>query len=225
MNIQNKHDNLCSAFSVLAALNPSSSHKQQDFSLYKNKMHQLDISQVEFPMSMTNIPKFEANNHVAINVFGFDNKKIISLFLSKNKNKRINLLLIMDGIMYHYCLITNFNAFMSRQFETKTYCRKFCKRCLHGFSSQMVLLEHVKFCGQHDAVSIKMPPEKSFISFCHWFKTSLCPFTIYADTEATCRKKLTCKTNPLKAGTTKLEEQVPCSFGALLVDKPNKRTT
>ena len=38
-------------------------------------------------------------------------------------------------------------------------------------------------------------------------------------------KKLTCKANPLKAGTTKLEEQVPCSFGALLVDKPNERTT
>ena len=127
LNIQNKHENLCSAFSVLAALNPCSSHKKQDLSLSKNKMHQLDISQVEFPMSMTDIPKFEANNHVAINVFGFENKEIISLFLSKNKNKRINLLLITDGIVYHYCLITNFNAFMSRQFETKTYCRNFCK--------------------------------------------------------------------------------------------------
>ena len=176
-------------------------------------------------MFMTDVPKFEANNNVATNVFGFDNQEKILLFLSKSKNKRINLLLITDGIMYHYCLITNYNAFMSKQFETETYCRKFCERCLHGFSSQTVLLEHVKLYGQHDAVSIRMPPEKSFISFRHWFKTSLCPFTIYADTEAICRNKLTCKTNPLKAGTTKLEEQVPCSFGALLVDKPNKRTT
>ena len=183
LNIQNKHDNLCFAYSVLAALNPSSSNKKQDLSLYQNKMHQLDISQVKFSMSMTDIPKFEASNHVAIKLFVFDNKEIIPLFLSKSKNKRISLLLIKDGVMYHYCLITNFNASMSRQFESKTYCR-------NGFSSQTVLLEHVKLCGQYDAVSIKMPPEKSFISFRHWFKTSLCPFTIYADTEAICQKKI-----------------------------------
>ena len=45
------------------------------------------------------------------------------------------------------------------------------------------------------------------------------PFAIYADTEALCPKQITCKRDPSKAGTTKLEDQIPCSFGALLVDR------
>ena len=88
-----------------------------------------------------------------------------------------------------YCLTTNFNEFMSRQFKNKTYSQKFCQRCLHGFSSQTVLIEHLKLCGQHSAVSIKMPPSESFISFRHWYKTSMCPYTIYADIEALCKSK------------------------------------
>ena len=102
--------------------------------------------------------------------------------------------------------------------------RNFCGRCLHGFFSQKVLLEHMKLCGQHDAVSIKMPPSNSYISFRHFYKTSMCPYTIYANIEALCIKKLTCKAKPSAAGTTKLEDQIPCSFGALLVDKPYNKT-
>ena len=113
---------------------------------------------------------------------------------------------------------------MFRQFDNKTYNRKFCERYLHGFSSQNVLLEHMKLCGQHDAVSIKKPSSNSYISFRHFYKTSLCPYTIYADIEALFIKKLTCKAKPSAAGTTKLEDQIPCSFGPLLVDKPNNKT-
>ena len=70
-----------------------------------------------------------------------------------------------------------------------------------------------------------MPPEGSTITFQHWFKSSFCPFAIYADTEALCRKHITCKIDPSRVGTTKLEDRIPCSFGAVLVDRTTNSTT
>ena len=110
---------------------------------------------------------------------------------------------------------------MARQFERSTNRTKFCERCLHGFSSQQILSDHLILSGQHEATAIKMPPEGSKIRFQHWFKTSICPFVIYADTEALCLsagKNLNTTDN-----TTKLEEQTLCSFGALLADRTSNK--
>ena len=52
----------------------------------------------------------------------------------------------------------------------------------------------------------------------------MCPFIIYADTEALCQKQLTSKLDPIKAGTIQLEKQEACSFGAVLVDRTTKQT-
>ena len=111
---------MCFVYSILAVLNPSSSHKKHDPVLYKNQMHQLDLQHVEFPMPIASIPKFEADNNLVINFFDLDKNELSPLFLSKKLEERINLLILIDGVLFHYCLITNFNAFMSRQFDNKT---------------------------------------------------------------------------------------------------------
>ena len=217
LNIQNK-DQMCFAYSILAALNPSKAHTRQD-PRRKTPQTALDLSHGQFPMSLSDITKFEHGNSLAINVFGLEQNEIVSLFLSTHLKKRINLLLITDGVLFHYCLITNFNAFMTRQYPCSTNRTKFCERCLHGFSSLNRLTEHLDLCGEHDAISIKMPLEGSKVRFKHYFKTSMSPFAIYADTEALCPKQFTCGRDPSKAGTTKMGDQIACSFGALLVDR------
>ena len=55
------------------------------------------------------------------------------------------------------------------------------------------------------------------VSFGNWFKTSMCPFTIY--TEVICEKKLTYQTDPAESGTSQLKEQTLCFFGELVVAK------
>ena len=64
-----------------------------------------------------------------------------------------------------------------------------------------------------------MPLDYTKVRFQHWFKTSICPYAIYADTEALCTKVHTCMPSPEKSGTTIIENQVPCSFDVLLVDR------
>ena len=185
LNIHNR-DQLCFAYAVLAALYLCSSHTKNEAASYRSKLDKLKMTGFEFPMPIKYIPRFESINNLGINVFGVEKKQIIPLYLSKITLKCINLLLLSDGVRFHYALITKLNGFMARQFERSTNRTKFCERCLDGFSSQQILSDHLILCGQHEATAIKMPPECSKIRFQHWFKTSICPFVIYADTEALC---------------------------------------
>ena len=111
---------------------------------YKSSLHKLNLDNIKFPMSLTDVPKFEKQNNIGINVF--DKNKNLPLYLSKIKTQKIiPLLLLTDGFNSHYCLITKFHAFMARQFSGKEHHRyKFCERCLHGFQSTLSLEKHLK---------------------------------------------------------------------------------
>ena len=84
LNIQSKNDNMCFVYSILAAINPSSSHKKHDPVIYKNQMHQLNLQHVELPMPIASIPKFEVDNNLAINVFELDKTNYLHCFYRRN---------------------------------------------------------------------------------------------------------------------------------------------
>ena len=184
LNIRN-NDNKFIADSVLAARFPEKEQKQRQ-NQYNSNLHKLKFDNIEFPMSLTDVPKFENQKNIGINVFDFDKNKILPLHLSKVKtHKVIPLLLLTDGLISHYCLITNCHAFMARQFSGKEHHRyKFCERCLHGFQDNTSLEKHLELCGEHKAVHITMPTEDSKIEFTNWHKTFSVPLVVYADTEA-----------------------------------------
>ena len=62
LNIRN-NDNKCFAYSVLAAMFPE---KEQN--KYKSNLHKLNLDNIKFPMSLTDVPKFEKQNNIGINV-------------------------------------------------------------------------------------------------------------------------------------------------------------
>ena len=84
--IQNKGQ-IYFAYSVLAALYPLSTHKKHNPKTYKKQLNKLDLSHIEFPMSLSDIPKFEKANNLAVNVFGLEKKEKVPLFLSNSKFK------------------------------------------------------------------------------------------------------------------------------------------
>ena len=110
LNIRN-NDNKCFAYTVLAAMFPENKNRERQ-NKYKPNLHKLNFDSIEFPMSLTDVSKFEKQNNIGINVFGFNKNKILPFYLSKIKaQKIIPLLLLTDGLISHYCLITNFHAF------------------------------------------------------------------------------------------------------------------
>ena len=64
------NDNKCFAYSVLAAMFPEKEQKQRQ-NKYKPNLHKLNFDNIEFPMPLTDVPKFEKQNNIGINVFGF----------------------------------------------------------------------------------------------------------------------------------------------------------
>ena len=219
LNIRN-NDNKCFAYSVLAAMFPEKEHKQRQ-NKYKPNLHTLHFDNIEFPMSLTDVPKLEKQNNIGINVFGFEKNKILPHYLTKIKTENIiPLLLLTDEFTSHYCLITNFHTFMAQQFGKRNHYRyKYCERCLHGFWSSTALEKHLDLCGEHKAVHITMPTEDSTIEFTNWHKTISVPFVIYADTEAVSLKHDTCRQNPDNSYTLNKETQIPCAIGFCAVDK------
>ena len=73
VNIQNE-DNFCFLWSVLAALHPINGHPER-VSYYLPFQKELNITNLKFPLTVTNVIKFEKlNATISVNVFAFEGR-------------------------------------------------------------------------------------------------------------------------------------------------------
>jgi len=57
----------------------------------------LNFNDIEFPMTLKNIGKFERLNNVSINIYGIEEQKILPIWLTDDKKeKHVNLLYMQD---------------------------------------------------------------------------------------------------------------------------------
>jgi len=94
-----------------------------------------------------------------------DEKNFVPICTLKFCNKRpnhVNLLLLSQGDKYHYVLVTSlFKLVAGRTKHTnKTFV---CPYCLHTFSYQHCLDNHLPACGQHLPQTVKYPKERENI--------------------------------------------------------------
>jgi hypothetical protein len=81
VNVNNK-DQKCFLWSILAALHPVD-RNPQDIYHYSPFENELNMTGIDFPVSLSQIDKFERQNSISVNVFGFDEGEIFPLYLSK----------------------------------------------------------------------------------------------------------------------------------------------
>ena len=114
INMKNDDDQ-CFKWSVVRALNPVDVHPERITKELKDQSERLDWSGLKFPVKLDHIVIFEKfNPSISINVFGFEDRVVYPLRLSKSKNEQtINLLLISDGEKQHYCLIKSLSDFVA----------------------------------------------------------------------------------------------------------------
>ena len=101
INIKNLYDNECFKWSILAKLHPVEMNANR-INQYKKWENQLNFDGIEFPVSPSQIPKFEAQNVVSVNVYVLvkksDNFSVIPLYLtSAKKEHHVHLLLIQSS--------------------------------------------------------------------------------------------------------------------------------
>jgi hypothetical protein len=85
---------------------------------YFSHVSKLNFNGIDFPVAENQIPKFERQNTVSINVFGLDEKEnVYPRYISeKASQSTINLLFYKN----HYVWIKNFNGLVSKQYSKQT---------------------------------------------------------------------------------------------------------
>ena len=215
INMKNKDDE-CFRWCHIRHLLPQNKNPQRIKECDKKYVEKLDYSGIEFPVSVKQYNKIEKQNNIRVNVFGYEEKQPYVIYVSKEKfNSCLNLLLITEGEVKHYCLLKDFNKFMHSQ--TKHDGRKhFCMYCLQCLSSKERLEKHKVDCIEiNGEQAIKMPEPESEIAFRNYHRQLPAPFVIYADFEAITEK--VDEKAPQKSCTEQYQKHTACGYGYKVV--------
>ncbi|XP_030762218.1 uncharacterized protein LOC115887036 [Sitophilus oryzae] len=169
VNIKN-NDSRCFAWCILAHLFPVQNDCENVNSYPQNIHDFLNFKNIEFPVALTSISKFEKQNpNISINVFGIDNKSkcIIGPYYHTKivKEKHINLLYLISKYQKngHYCLITDLSKLV-KEHVTKSKSSFFvCELCLNHFSSEKKYQTHRENCLLFSPVKVTTPSESDSV--------------------------------------------------------------
>lgn len=79
VNVQNRSDNVCFLWSVLAGIHPVE-HNPHRLTLYKPHLHELNTTGLCFPMSVRDVSKFEnLNPNISVSVLVYEERQLIPL--------------------------------------------------------------------------------------------------------------------------------------------------
>ena len=217
INVKN-NDEKCFAWAVLSALHPVDRKNHPDrVSKYRAYYDRYNWSGISFPVKVTDISKFEKQNNISINLFGEDNTNIYPLYITKTKyEKSIDLLHISNDTMSHYCWIKNFNGLISKQYNNYNETKYFCRKCLHGFTTEALLKQHGSNCIED--VRIILPTEEDkWLEFKNIGKQMKVPFIIYADFEALNSPINSANNSPDSSYTESYQKHEPCGYAYKVV--------
>lgn len=216
LNIKN-NDDYCFLWCVTAALYPAKTHPERVTS-YPHFKDVLNIKNMKFPVSFSDIEVFEKNNtHLKIFVYGFKNNNITGpLYKSESRSAKstsVHLLFLENDISSHYCLIKDISRLVRSQVNKHHGKLHFCENCLVFFPSHDQIKSHL--CG---GVVTVLPNEGSFIQFKNYERKQNIPFVIYADFETLLEPVSRVKDSESRpTNTVDLQRHVPVAFAYNIV--------
>ena len=117
---------------------------------------------INFPEGSKELQKCEKNNdRIALNILYVEKftNKISVVYKSKYNDKykkQVILLLIDDGIKYHYLAATNLSGLL--QGNSSNHRGDFyCLNCFNSYTTKNKLKEHEEICNNNDSCRIEMP--------------------------------------------------------------------
>ena len=217
VNVKNKDDH-CLRWALRSALFPACDYVDRP-SKYPTE-DGLNFKRIDAPTPISQIPKVEKLNNLAINVFGWDKGVTVNrLSTQPDGIPRINLLLIEKAGKHHFTWIKDLNRLLYDQIKYRRR-KHFRERCLHGYKREDLLEAHRPDCrgiGQ-TAVRVEMPEEgKNKVTFQNHHKQLPTPFIIYANFEAFTTKVEGPELDPAKSNTQRTQHHEACSYCYIVV--------
>ena len=228
INVHNYSDQKCFLWAILSIKHKVDGKNHPNrVSHYKQYEKELNFKDIDFPVKIKDISKFERQNNIAINVFGcMESQAIYNLHISifhdrpELYDRKIELLYIEDETHTngHYVGITNFNKLATRIVNgyklkvTKDSYFNICRKCIVPFNSEKEYKKHLTYC-KTGSPAVKLPTESDkTIKFKNFHRKFRHNVAIYADTEAL-----------LVRGENKTIHKV-CSMGILAVSELELKT-
>ena len=218
VTVKNKNDH-CFWWTLRSILFPARDHVDRP-SKYPTD-DGLIRERIDSPTPISQIPRAERQNDLAINVFGWDKWAVVVHHISKQPEDmpRRNMLLIEKAGKTHYTRIKDLNRLLYDRSKHKER-KHFCERCLHGYTREVLLEAHKPECrgiGQ-TAVRVEMPEEgKNKPAFQNHHKHLPAPYIIYADFEALTTKVEGPELDPTKSNTQRTQHYEACSYSYIVV--------
>ncbi len=174
---------MCFIYCVLAHLYPVKKNPQRA-THYTSSLNRLNWANVELPMPLKAVPKFEADNSVAICVFCFDKKGPYPVYASQkigdvSPTREIDLLLHKN----HYYLIKSLSRLIGHSFGSKRGKTFTCKKCMCLFKSEKQLVLHRETCN-NDTQRCILPELGAVKKFTNFRAQFMNEFVIYYDFES-----------------------------------------
>ena len=171
-------DDDCFLYSILAAIYPQKNNAAR-YTKYQKYMRTLTTDSLTYPVPLKQIPRFEEDNNLSINCYGYE-RVIHPLYVSKRKSgKEIDLLLYKN----HYYLIRNLSRLL-HGINCKKRARRFiCRSCLCVYYSKEKLEMHKKFCSDNGQ-KYTLPPPKTYKFFNNYRGEVMNDFVIFFDMES-----------------------------------------
>ena len=122
-------DNACFARAVVAALYPAEKDSGR-VSQYPHYATKLNLCGIEFPMTLPQIASFEKLNAISVNVFTVEEKSVVPLRLTSNKQeKHVNLLYVLgNNNEAHFACIKDLSRLVSSQLSKRNGKKYMCDR-------------------------------------------------------------------------------------------------
>ena len=93
--------------------------------------HKLSMFGIQYPADIKDIGKFQQENNISVNVYGYKDKKIFLLGITTMNFARhhVNLLCITAGEKSHYVLVKDLSRLVLIQYNNDNNKRYFCQYC------------------------------------------------------------------------------------------------
>ena len=190
--------------------------KKTKISKLKPYINKYNCKGIHFPSGPNEWQKFERNNNtITLNILYVKKIKKNIVYESKYNNKRkkqVILLMIGDGIKYHYLAVTNLSGLLqgnSSNHEGDFYCLN----CFNSYTTKNKLKEHEEICNNHDSCRIEMPDwANKTIKYNPGEKSLKAPFSFFLDLECILKKLQSIQNNPEKSYTEKKARHEPSGW-------------
>ena len=174
----------CVGINEILKENPNFKDLQKIPKILKKKTEKFNLNGMNFPCGISDIEKFEKNNNILINIFGYDEKEIFPLRISENfLGKHVNILLIENDGNKHYCLIKSMSRLFSSQVNRHDGKIYVCNFCLQHFNKEKILEDHLEYCRKFKCGKTVYPKKGEILKFKNYQKMHDIPFIIYVDFE------------------------------------------